>query len=328
MPRYRIKFLLQEIDLPIGQILIGRSLDCHLTIEDPLVSRKHATIIVTNDNAIFKDLGSRNGSLVNGEPIFDEILLKDGDRIRIGTQELVFHEINEDSRRAKITGFLRYCNSCHVPFPEGTPICPHCGTPVEIDSKTKTCPKCKGILKGEEVFCTRCGYNVKENDELKITEETVQVDLRSITQQSWAYELVMQLIEKSLTKQRYDNLKDLLTKIKTDVEFNWESKKSVDDDLLTTLIIGTMKLYEMTGEKDEFACVLNLYKKMNKVISEKVVKNISDLTDKGNITLEVIDDYWNYLSKIKDKFQGKDKDNFERLSTIMFQNGYKLNDEQ
>ena len=66
MARYRLRFLLQEFDLPRGATLIGRSSDCHVTIEDPLVSRQHARIVIDGDDATLQDLGSRNGVKLNG----------------------------------------------------------------------------------------------------------------------------------------------------------------------------------------------------------------------------------------------------------------------
>src|SRR5687767_6926407 len=47
--RYRLRFLLQEFDLPRGATILGRSSDCHVTIEDPLVSRHHARIVLEGD---------------------------------------------------------------------------------------------------------------------------------------------------------------------------------------------------------------------------------------------------------------------------------------
>jgi pSer/pThr/pTyr-binding forkhead associated (FHA) protein len=66
LARYRLRFVLQEFDLPRGATIIGRSLECHLTIDDPLVSRQHARITVGDDGAQIEDVGSRNGVRVNG----------------------------------------------------------------------------------------------------------------------------------------------------------------------------------------------------------------------------------------------------------------------
>ena len=64
---------------------IGRALDCDISILEPALSRKHAEIWPENDVLVLKDLGSANGTHVNGEKI-DEVKLKDGDVLQ-------FHKI-------------------------------------------------------------------------------------------------------------------------------------------------------------------------------------------------------------------------------------------
>ncbi len=73
--------------LPNREILIGRSSDLDMTLVEDMVSRKHAKIITTDDAVIIQDLGSTNGSFVNGEKI-KKARLKEGDRILIGTSIL------------------------------------------------------------------------------------------------------------------------------------------------------------------------------------------------------------------------------------------------
>ena len=69
--KYRLKILFQEIDLEPGEFIIGRSSSCNLTLEDPLVSRRHVMINISDSRATICDLGSRNGTLLNGEPVFE-----------------------------------------------------------------------------------------------------------------------------------------------------------------------------------------------------------------------------------------------------------------
>lgn len=135
--RYRLRFLLQEFDLIGPEILIGRSPDCQVTIEDPLISRQHAKLVVDASGVVLTDLGSRNGLRVNGRVIREPVLLRDGDRIRVGTQELVFNAVRDNvSRVPRETGALRQCPTCHVAFPDGSPVCPHCGANVIPDEET------------------------------------------------------------------------------------------------------------------------------------------------------------------------------------------------
>jgi hypothetical protein len=136
VPRYRLRFLLQEFDLAVGETLIGRSPDCHITIDDPLLSRLHAKIVVTGDSASLQDLGSRNGSRVNGRLAVGPVELSDGDRICLGTQELVFFRVRTDQRTTRATGAMRLCHSCTTPFPDGPANCPHCGRPVRTEEET------------------------------------------------------------------------------------------------------------------------------------------------------------------------------------------------
>ena len=135
--RYRLRFLLQEFDLPRGATILGRSSDCHVTIEDPLVSRHHARIVLEGDRAVVYDLNSRNGVKLNGAPIKEPTELKDGDRLRIGTQELVFCRVEAaPNASAKTTGFLRHCARCRMPYPQEAGACPNCGATEALDEET------------------------------------------------------------------------------------------------------------------------------------------------------------------------------------------------
>ncbi len=57
---------------------VGRALDCDISILEPALSRKHAELEPVGDDLILQDLGSANGTLVNGEKV-DRVKLKDGD---------------------------------------------------------------------------------------------------------------------------------------------------------------------------------------------------------------------------------------------------------
>jgi pSer/pThr/pTyr-binding forkhead associated (FHA) protein len=135
--RYRLRFLLQEFDLPRGTTIIGRSLDCNLTIEDPLVSREHAQIIIDDDGARVEDLRSRNGVRVNGLLVRKPTHLRDGDRVRIGTQDLVFCRVDTNGKaHSRTTGVLRLCAKCRLPYAREVFSCPHCEATEQTDEGT------------------------------------------------------------------------------------------------------------------------------------------------------------------------------------------------
>ena len=69
------------------EIVIGRSSDLDMVLVEDMVSRKHAKIVTSEENVVIQDLGSTNGTFVNGEKI-KKARLKEGDRILIGTSIL------------------------------------------------------------------------------------------------------------------------------------------------------------------------------------------------------------------------------------------------
>ena len=76
-----------EITTPL--VILGRGTDCDLRLVDPGVSRHHAEIRVEDDDVVLVDLGSTNGTFVNGQPV-RRVALTDGTRVTLGRTTLVF----------------------------------------------------------------------------------------------------------------------------------------------------------------------------------------------------------------------------------------------
>ena len=86
--------LLKEFDLENEETTIGRRSSNHIQIQNLAVSGRHARIIIAMDDAFLEDLGSTNGTYVNGRLIKKQAL-KSGDEIIIGKYRLVFY--NDES---------------------------------------------------------------------------------------------------------------------------------------------------------------------------------------------------------------------------------------
>ncbi len=82
---------------PIKDILlVGREDVCEIVIPSRQVSRSHARITLTPQGVLLEDLGSKNGTHINGKPLQEPIYLQDGDIIQIALAQL-FVYISSDA---------------------------------------------------------------------------------------------------------------------------------------------------------------------------------------------------------------------------------------
>jgi len=70
-----------------SEFSIGRDPGCDLHLPSPVVSRRHAKLVVSNDKVLLCDLGSRNGTFINGQLVRTECEIKPNDWVRVGTSE-------------------------------------------------------------------------------------------------------------------------------------------------------------------------------------------------------------------------------------------------
>ncbi|HSP33988.1 MAG TPA: FHA domain-containing protein, partial [Thermoanaerobaculia bacterium] len=80
-------------------VSIGRASECTIPIRDRYLSRKHAEILAAGPNWVLKDLGSVNGTYLNGARVQKDMVLNTGDRIRLGDTELMFLTLEHTTDR-------------------------------------------------------------------------------------------------------------------------------------------------------------------------------------------------------------------------------------
>jgi adenylate cyclase len=80
---------LREIPVSQSEFLIGRGPDCELRLAFEDVSRHHCLIRITNDEATIEDLGSANGTLLNGQKVRSATALRSGDLLQVGESQFV-----------------------------------------------------------------------------------------------------------------------------------------------------------------------------------------------------------------------------------------------
>jgi hypothetical protein len=79
----------KRIVLSGSRVMIGRSRDCDLTLDDPNVSRRHAELRNEDGHWVVADLGSTNGVKVNGRRV-EQVALQPGDELALGLARLSF----------------------------------------------------------------------------------------------------------------------------------------------------------------------------------------------------------------------------------------------
>ena len=80
----------ERIELHEGVYVVGRNLECDIVISDSNVSRRHAEFVCAGRDVIVRDLGSTNGTKVNGVLVKGDQLLQHGDVIGFGTAQIRF----------------------------------------------------------------------------------------------------------------------------------------------------------------------------------------------------------------------------------------------
>src|ERR1700693_2597180 len=73
----------REVNIGKEEFLVGRGPDCDLRVNDEDVSRHHCLIRVRGGEATLSDLGSSNGTFVNGKRVLSQVALVSGDEIRL-----------------------------------------------------------------------------------------------------------------------------------------------------------------------------------------------------------------------------------------------------
>ncbi|HSC85846.1 MAG TPA: FHA domain-containing protein [Polyangiaceae bacterium] len=86
---FAIRFENRDYPIGEGKFIVGRSESCQLVLEDPMASRNHASFSIQGEELWLDDLESRNGVFVNDEKVEGRRLLGHGDKVRIGSQNMV-----------------------------------------------------------------------------------------------------------------------------------------------------------------------------------------------------------------------------------------------
>ena len=178
--------------------MIGRGETCHLRPNSEQVSREHAEFQVTAERVTLRDLGSRNGTLVNGKAITETATLKDRDLVQIGP--LTFAVSIQDAPVAKA-----------APVKPSKPVSPDDVSQNEIDSwlvsdnAHATPERPSGVYEGDTITIAAFKANTPAKTKPEAPPVTPPPDDEEEEERERERELVGEAEEEEMT---YDKLDD------------------------------------------------------------------------------------------------------------------------
>lgn len=101
--RWWLEYRGHRYEIRAVPVVIGRSATCQVVLDDALVSRRHAHVVLDVGDAQVVDLDSVNGVYLNGKRIKERRSLTAGDRVTIGQQDMLVHCVKRPSLSAAAT---------------------------------------------------------------------------------------------------------------------------------------------------------------------------------------------------------------------------------
>lgn len=94
----RVGHAQETLSLPEGEATLGRASENDIVISDPSVSRRHVAIAPVADGHVVRDLGSTNGTWVNGRQLGEQpVHLHPGDRVALGRHGVVVYYYGDEA---------------------------------------------------------------------------------------------------------------------------------------------------------------------------------------------------------------------------------------
>jgi hypothetical protein len=227
MVRFRLRLQLHEYELPAGLTVIGRATNCNLTIDDALLSREHAAVRVGEDRVTVRDLGSRNGTYVNGERIEDDVELHDGDRIKVGTTEMIFSRVVKSRRTlSATTGAVATCGKCRSAYVAPAPVCPRCGTASPMAPQHRT---------------------------------------ESQSRRDFWLSLEVELVNKAIAMFRFDEAEESILRLQTKLDELLAANKTFERPAIESALVAVVRFAHVRGTGRKIGWALDVMRKLDMV---------------------------------------------------------------
>jgi hypothetical protein len=156
--RVHIEYLGDSVELPLGETLVGRDVACALRFNDPAVSRRHLRFIRRHNEVFVEDLGSSNGTLLNGRRVTAPLRIVDGDNIKVGSRVLTVHISEGDAEQQPSTLVLSSFDAADDLKKMRAITMQHAVTRPPPLSANQRCPRCAAPVSELDEECASCKF--------------------------------------------------------------------------------------------------------------------------------------------------------------------------
>jgi FHA domain len=275
LARFFLRYQAIDLKLDASDFVVGRTAGCHLVLGDALVSRRHAVFRVTREGVEVRDLGSRNGVLVNGARIEGPSLLKDGDQVRIGAQDLMLSSIERDPREGGTEELWQ---------------CRHCGA--LYDAVNDACTACGRRDQGAPIDA--------EESESQIPDTVVVADSepRPSSHAGGSLEVLARLADKALGMGRYDEGERLVGSMLNGILSRASGSEGQDRDTLSLASRYALRLAEVTHSPIWIDDTFRLYSTARQLMPADTIDELYRVATKVRYANPRA--IRNYVSRLKD----------------------------
>jgi hypothetical protein len=156
--RVHLEYMGDSVELPLGETVVGRDIACALRFNDPAVSRRHLRFIRRQNEVFVEDLGSSNGTLLNGRSVAAPLRIVDGDLIKVGSRVLTVRIAADSDSEQPSTLVLKNFNAAdELKKMRSTATTLEMGI-VRPPSANQRCPRCAAPVSDTDEECGNCRF--------------------------------------------------------------------------------------------------------------------------------------------------------------------------
>jgi hypothetical protein len=290
VPRYRLRYQSSNLEMPMGEFVIGRSSGCHLSIDDASVSRRHAVIRIEAAGVTVADLGSRNGVHVNGKRIEGEHRLHHLDRLAIGNQEMLFVDADQGGHRQAQTSEMRRCEACGAMSLSSAEVCEACGASL---------PGGRPSLEGQTLELRFGG----PGDDASKSQE--------------AFQLIAGIAEKAIAMKSFEKAEQMLAPHLDMMLFRAHRGELYAPEVFDRAVGFALKLAEERSGRRWLHFVFLLHTQTKKLMDAPTIERLHEIVRRVRYTdSRPLKDYLTMLSTMEERLKPADRFLVKRLEAL------------